>query len=139
MTPPRRPPALLEEFEDDGHVLSCVNYDFCDCRLRLLDVARATRRALERDPVRMMVTTEELERIRLEAAADEWPGQEDPLILIRQLRAQLAAMTSPSRFGKGAPVTGLDAFGRVLDQLQAFVLEWGAFALEHPDRVTRPT
>lgn len=141
MTAPLR---LLEEFDDDGHLNDCpmrFPSDVCDCLQQLLDVARATRHALESQPPRMVIDLPAAvvdDARRAFAARVEVGAPEDPLILIRQLRACLGAMLSPAPFGKQA-VTGLHVYGRVLDQLQAYVLEWGEFALEHPDRVPRAT
>jgi hypothetical protein len=147
MTAPLR---LLEEFDDYGHLNDCparFPSDVCDCSEALLAVARATRLALEQQPPRLVVgwSTSDLppdsvlEDARRALAAREDVGDPgDPLILIRQLRACLGAMLSPAPFGKEA-VTGLHVYGRVLDQLQAYLLEWGEFALEHPDRVPRAT
>lgn len=143
------PLALLEEFADDGHRLECPDrraiypeeLEGCDCAAQAIAVARATRQALERTPPRMVIDLPASvvdDARRAFAARGEVGDPEDPLILIRQLRAVLGAMFSPAPFGKQA-VTGLHVYGRVLDQLQAYVLEWGAFALEHPDRIQRPT
>lgn len=144
---------ILEDFDDGGHLLDCGNVhrqdpELCDCARQLLVVARATRAALERKPARLVVDVipEALLGVPdgVVAAArrafdvrPEVGDPDDPLILIRQLRAQLGAMTTPSAFGR-EPITGLHAFGRVLDQLQGYVLDWGRWALDNPQAVPPP-